>query len=70
MKTKIKFPFILLIAFLLINYSSYSQQNTKAKADPLPSWNAGNVKKSIIDFVTKTTKEGSGSAFAFVFCWE
>ncbi|MEI8048180.1 MAG: HAD family hydrolase [Bacteroidota bacterium] len=59
MKTKIKFPFILLIAFLLITSSSYPQQNTKANTDPLPSWNAGIVKKSIIDFVTKTTRKGS-----------
>jgi phosphoglycolate phosphatase-like HAD superfamily hydrolase len=28
-------------------------------ADPLPSWNDGASKQSIIDFVTKTTKEGS-----------
>ena len=28
-------------------------------ADPLPSWNEGKTKQSIIDFVEKTTKEGS-----------
>jgi phosphoglycolate phosphatase-like HAD superfamily hydrolase len=28
-------------------------------ADPLPSWNDGASKKAIVDFVTKTTKEGS-----------
>src|SRR5437867_10932066 len=27
--------------------------------DPLPSWNDGAVKKSIVDFVDKVTKEGS-----------
>ncbi len=27
-------------------------------ADPLPSWNAGKVKQSITDFVTRVTKEG------------
>lgn len=27
--------------------------------DPLPSWNEGKSKQAIIDFVTKTTKEGS-----------
>ena len=32
---------------------------TNAGTDPLPSWNEGASKKSIIDFVTKTTKEGS-----------
>ena len=30
-----------------------------ANNDPLPSWNDGAAKRSIIDFVTKTTKEGS-----------
>jgi phosphoglycolate phosphatase-like HAD superfamily hydrolase len=29
-----------------------------AQTDPLPSWNDGPVKQSIIDFVTRTTKEG------------
>lgn len=28
--------------------------------DPLPSWNEGKVKNSVIDFVKKVTKEGSG----------
>lgn len=28
-------------------------------ADPLPSWNAGKTKQSIVDFVTKVTKKGS-----------
>jgi haloacid dehalogenase-like hydrolase len=28
-------------------------------ADPLPSWNEGNSKKSIVDFVAKVTKTGS-----------
>lgn len=28
-------------------------------ADPLPSWNAGPTKTSILDFVARTTKEGS-----------
>jgi hypothetical protein len=28
-------------------------------ADPLPSWNAGQAKQSIIDFVTKVTTPGS-----------
>jgi len=40
-------------------------QTTKeiiAAANPLPSWNEGNTKKSIIDFITKTTKKG-GSEF-------
>ena len=28
-------------------------------ADPLPSWNDGKAKQSIIEFVAKVTKEGS-----------
>jgi 2'-5' RNA ligase len=31
---------------------------TSAPADPLPSWNEGPAKKSILDFVAKVTKEG------------
>jgi haloacid dehalogenase-like hydrolase/2'-5' RNA ligase superfamily len=31
---------------------------SSAQADPLPSWNEGPAKKSIIDFVAKVTKEG------------
>ena len=29
-----------------------------AQSDPLPSWNDGEVKKSIIDFVTRVTTQG------------
>ena len=29
-----------------------------AQADPLPSWNDGAVKKSIVDFVARTTTQG------------
>ena len=32
---------------------------TAQVADPLPSWNDGATKQSIIDFVAKVTKEGS-----------
>jgi hypothetical protein len=30
----------------------------RAQADPLPSWNDGPVKRAIIDFVTRVTKQG------------
>ena len=33
--------------------------STSLGADPLPSWNDGAAKKSIVDFVAKVTKEGS-----------
>src|SRR4051794_22232071 len=32
---------------------------TASAADPLPSWNEGPTKQSILDFVAKVTKEGS-----------
>lgn len=32
--------------------------HASALADPLPSWNDGPAKKSILDFVAKVTKEG------------
>src|SRR6187431_467264 len=32
---------------------------TTTSVDPLPSWNEGSSKKSIVDFVAKTTKAGS-----------
>jgi phosphoglycolate phosphatase-like HAD superfamily hydrolase len=32
--------------------------DARAADDPLPSWNDGDVKQSIIDFVTRVTKEG------------
>jgi hypothetical protein len=34
-------------------------KDSSMAADPLPSWNEGNTKKSLIDYVTKTTKAGS-----------
>ena len=36
-----------------------AKQETEVENDPLPSWNEVTTKKMIIDFVTKTTKEGS-----------
>jgi phosphoglycolate phosphatase-like HAD superfamily hydrolase len=57
--------FLLFISFLLFNISCKQQQPVAGKSTisaaskPLPSWNESAAKKSIIDFVTKTTKEGS-----------
>lgn len=54
--------------FLLANCAQQQTEKESLKAesrsetnnsDPLPSWNEGAAKRSIIDFVTKTTKEGS-----------
>ena len=36
-----------------------TETTTTASTDPLPSWNEGAAKQAIIDFVAKTTKEGS-----------
>ena len=39
--------------------SEVSKPEAKIFTDPLPSWNEGASKQAIIDFVTKTTTEGS-----------
>jgi phosphoglycolate phosphatase-like HAD superfamily hydrolase len=67
MKNGIKPAIILLITGSLITFGFIKPEQSKtAKAtemlvakDRLPSWNDGPAKKSIIDFVEKTTKEGS-----------
>ncbi|HMG90071.1 MAG TPA: HAD family hydrolase [Chryseolinea sp.] len=57
MKSKIQ-----LAVFFLLTVSIFAEGQKKKQtkvSDPLPSWNDGTSKKAIIDFVTKTTKEGS-----------
>lgn len=66
---KFKFKSILALNLVIvIVFTACSQIQHKKEAsenasvtvtDPLPSWNDGVAKSSIIDFVTKTTKEGS-----------
>ena len=57
MKTKnAKYILGALIALLLFSTAASLQPSL---ADPLPSWNDGKAKKSIITFVEKVTKEGS-----------
>ncbi len=54
-------------AMAILNLSCNQSQPKKEQAkvetisatDPLPSWNEGASKQAIIDFVTKTTKEGT-----------
>ena len=60
MKCMIKLPILALIVFLAIGFSFTKLQKEELinAKDPLPSWNDGASKKSIIDFVTKTTKSG------------
>lgn len=58
MKINIAFSVLSVLTVLVLS----CQQPTPAvvtNTDPLPSWNEGNAKQSIIDFVRKTTKEGS-----------
>jgi phosphoglycolate phosphatase-like HAD superfamily hydrolase len=51
----------LAVALLLtVSIFAEGQKKKETKAsDPLSSWNEGATKKAIIDFVTKTTKQGS-----------
>src|SRR5215471_5887444 len=44
---------IILIVIFLVPLFSWSQ------TDPLPSWNEGDLKKGLIDFVSNSAKEGS-----------
>ena len=47
-----------LLFFVTIILFSCTEKSVQ-KSDPLPSWNDGKTKQSIIDFVTKTTTEGN-----------
>ena len=64
--TKILTTLLLFICMLAIfAYTQLAQQNEQttkqiiANANPLPSWSDRTTKKSIIDFITKTTTKGS-----------
>src|SRR6478672_4108680 len=58
--TKNLFAVALVSAFALITTIARAQDpSTSLGTGPLPSWNDGAAKKSIIDFVEKVTKEGS-----------
>jgi hypothetical protein len=39
---------------------AFALTTTAQAQDPLPSWNDGKAKQSIVEFVTKVTKEGTG----------
>lgn len=53
--------FLLLFLIFACNQkpSEITTLDSVASQDPLPSWNEGKSKQAILDFVTKTTKEGS-----------
>src|SRR6478672_2251718 len=58
--TKNLFAVALVSAFALITTIARAQDpSTSLGTGPLPSWNEGAAKKSIIEFVEKVTKEGS-----------
>ncbi len=66
MKFKIHLSALLIIVLAGFMVSCHQQQKivsqkteTVASTNPLPSWNDGPAKKSIIDFVNRTTKESS-----------
>ena len=47
-----------LLAAALVSALAFTSTGARA-ADPLPSWNDGKAKQSIINFVTKVTTAGS-----------
>jgi hypothetical protein len=46
---------VLAVVFCALAFTTSVAQSS----DPLPSWNEGATKKSIVDFVAKVTKQGS-----------
>ena len=59
MKPKINLSILLVTVLALIAFSCTNHEEVVGTKDPLPSWNEGVSKKSIIDFVTKTTTQGN-----------
>ena len=53
-----KYSYLFIPILFTILFLSCTQTQNKS-TDPLPSWNEGKSKQAIIDFVTKTTIEGS-----------
>jgi hypothetical protein len=49
----------LLTAAVALLFVAPSARSVETKQDPLPSWNDGQAKQSIVAFVAKVTKEGS-----------
>ena len=52
------------LAAALVGTLAFTTANARA-ADPLPSWNDGKAKQSILDFVAKVTKSGSPDFVTF-----
>lgn len=60
---KIKTRHLLNLFFLMCSvfYFLSCVEQTKQKTDPLPSWNEGKAKQSIVDFVNEVTDESSAN---------
>lgn len=54
-----KSKLILSLSILFVSSNMIHAQSNQKNIDPLPSWNEGVSKKSITDFVTKTTQDGN-----------
>ena len=50
-----------LLATLAATLALWPGVQTRAQTDPLPSWNDGDAKQAIVEFVTATTNEGSAT---------
>jgi hypothetical protein len=48
----------LLVVAAVMSALAMSAARGYAQSDPLPSWNDGTAKKSIVDFVQRITREG------------
>ena len=61
MNLKILITIFLVSSFMpaILSFTGFREVEIAKVKDPLPSWNEGSSKKSIIEFVTKTTKKGS-----------
>ncbi len=63
MKTLRTFIIVILISGFFMNCKQATPSEatavTEVKEDPLPSWNEGTTKNSIMRFVETVTKEGS-----------
>ena len=61
MKHKIRLSIFLLTAFtsVVFGFTVLRRDEIAIAKDPLPSWNEGASKRSIIDFVTRATNKGS-----------
>jgi hypothetical protein len=46
-------------SFLLVLFAAAAGGAFAQAPDPLPSWNGGNAKQSILEFVAAVTREGS-----------